>query len=118
MTLFPLYDSLLEEIKSTRKGKKPRDLTAPQKKALVRDIEKLDPLGTRHVLALIRSHQMYTEGDTAGISLPYNGKVGDGELAFDLMDMPVELRHVLNLFVRKHSSSMEEMKALNDARQG
>lgn len=116
MTLFPLYDSLLEEIKVSQKGKKRRDLTVSQKKALIQDIAKLDSLGTRHVLALIRSHQMYNDGSDAGISLPYKGVMGDREMTFDLTEMPIELRHILHLFVRKHSMSVQEMKALNDAR--
>lgn len=113
MTLFPLYDSLLDELNSTKTKK---DLTVAQKKSLIVDISNLDIVGTRHVLALIRCHQLITDTEKASVSLPYEGKVSDDELTFDLTDLPIELRHILNLFVKKHASSMEETNRLNNMR--
>jgi len=105
MSGFPLYDSLIKEVRR-------KDLTVKEKKAFVQNIEKIDNHGRELIYALICTHsQQNDENKSEGF--PYKGvglpkSTGNHDLTWSLVNFPIPLRQLLHLFVQKHLQKLEE----------
>lgn len=100
---FPLYDNLYNETIS-----KTRDMTCTQKQKFVDDIVKIDRNGMELMYALIKKYQITHTNQVE--ELPYESVHNNADeiVTFDLDKLPVQLKHMLKLFLQKHKKSMEE----------
>ena len=101
MSKFPLYDNIIKDISK-------KDLTIPQKKALIKRIQKIDNNGHELIYALIRMYQTENSDQEMSFTLPYNGLYVENNINFDLENLPVELRQMLLKFVDVHLAKMQE----------
>lgn len=99
MSTFPLYTTLISNLPE-------RDITLLEKKKLLQMIETLDEEGHELIFALIKSYQ-HDHGNDLG--LPYKAQIQkDSVIAFNLMDLPPQLRRLLFKFAGMHSKKLEE----------
>jgi hypothetical protein len=101
MSKYPLYDNLCKNISC-------KDLTAIQKRAFIKRMEKIDVNGNELVYALIRMHQCENKEENTSFTLPYNGYFIDGDIAFNLDKFPIKLKQVLFKFLEVHINKMQE----------
>lgn len=105
--LFPLYDTLNAKVSN-------KDLSQGiDKTKFLKGIQTLDQDGLNKMYALIRYHeQLQTNPQIKTIRIPFNGKYIDGELTFDLDDIPNQLQHILFEFIILHLEHMKRMKKM------
>lgn len=101
MSKFPLYNNLLQEVKS-------KELTLTQKKDFMTKIETVDKDGHEFIYALIKTYQMENEDSDKCFTVPYNGIYIDKDLNFDLNKLPKKLKQILYRFINIHLEKMEE----------
>lgn len=94
---FPLFERLNREVNPKK------DLTKPQKKDLSKKISKLPD--HEIIYALIK--QYYIENESSDcLELPYKGSFSDnGGISYDLENLPIKLKHMLNKFIEIHEKS-------------
>jgi hypothetical protein len=102
MTSFPLYDSLCKDLST-------KDLTVKEKEELINDIKNINHAGKELIYALIQFHNIADCNKESSLQdeLPYNGNKtqnenGTSNLNWTLTKLPIDLRHILNRFVKKH----------------
>lgn len=105
MSKFPLYDSLIKDIKQT-------DLTSQQKKSFLKKILKIDSNGQDLIYALIRMYQIENGEENIGFILPYNGNYVENDIHFDLDKFPIDLKQILFKFLGVHIKKMKEEKTI------
>lgn len=94
MNNFPLYQTLNKNLSK-------KDLTVPQKNILIKKVSNLDLDGQELVYALIKCYYVdHQKEDNLGI--PYGGILNRDKIDFNLLDLPIELRHILFKFVEIH----------------
>jgi hypothetical protein len=101
MSNFPIYETLIKEIKNC-------DLTVKQKNDFMNKIQKLDEVGTEVCYVLIRVFEINHEDVSSTFKLPYNGKFIESDISFDLEKLPIKLRQLLYKFVSMHCEKIEE----------
>lgn len=108
---FPLFDTLLTECND--KSFIEKDLTLAQKKNMIKIIESLNKDGIELLYVLICC--FYDKYDKSNDSLnkkdyqlqePYNCKVINNDVYFDLDILPIRLKHILFKFVNIHKKKM------------
>lgn len=98
---FPLYDTLYSQASET-------DLTEKEKIELIKDLSKIDTIGSELIYALIKSYQINNDKDV--YKVPYEGISKKGECSFDLEKLPSKLKRILQNFVNKHfQKTMEDL---------
>lgn len=95
MNNFPLYDTLIKDIKTT-------DLTLHEKDNLIKNIKKLDDNGFEILYALIRVYHINNEQIDINFSIPYEGKVVKNDIKFDLEILPNNLKQLIQKFIFIH----------------
>ena len=97
MTTFPLYDNLINEVKTSV------DLKIKEKDEFISIIKNIDDNTAELIYALIRVYQL-ENNDTNGstFTLPYDGKFIDTEINFDLNEFPNKLKQMLFKFLKLH----------------
>lgn len=107
MSNFPLYDSLMKEETSVE------DLTNKQKNELVKLVKTLDEIGFELIYTLIRVFQLENSEDKSTFKVPYGGKFIKNDIKFDLDLFPIKLKHIIYIFVIKHTTKMKEAKDID-----
>ena len=102
---FPLYDSLIKDIKND-------ELTTKEKDDFMKLIKNLDQDGYELVYALIRIYQNENSEDKSTFKIPYGGVFVKNDINFNLNDLPVELSQIVYKFVLLHAKSMKEKEDL------
>lgn len=111
MESFPLYDTLYNDVKD----KKSLDQT--EKTKLTKLINQtLDQDGKNKIYALIRYFDLNYEsisvsGNVREI-IPYNGRYVNGELIFDLDNLPDILQKILSGFTKLHIQHMKDQQKM------
>jgi hypothetical protein len=105
MTL-PLYQDLIKNVTEV-------ELTSEEKENIIKKIKKLDILGHELIYALIRCYQLENE---TNYGTPYDGKVIQKGLKFDLEKFPPQLKNLINSFIDIHLEKMKEEIKLNKNR--
>jgi len=109
MSGFPLYDNLM---KNTLPKK---DLTVKQKEEFLKNITgNVNANGKELIYALIQVY--FTQNNIKKIStadLPYKGNKEDQgkgfyDITWNLLDLPIPLRHILYNFVSMHINTFKE----------
>lgn len=106
---FPLYNTLLSEIKD-------KDLTATQKKDFLKKIEKIDQTGSELVYALIKYYYVKNEKNIT-TNNPYDGKMVENNITYDINSFPYKLRQILYKFIQKHIKKLKEDKQMTKVRE-
>jgi hypothetical protein len=100
MSTFPLFTSL-------RKGLLSRDLTAKTKENFIAEVKNIDESGSELIYALVRFYYIEETG-TPLPGLPYEGKITDDNVQFNLDNFPNKLKQLLYKFIQLHVKNMEE----------
>lgn len=95
-TMFPLYEQLTEQLPEIIES-----LTDNKKQYFLSSVATLTNVEHEIIFALIRSHQIKMN-NTKFYILPYNAKNQKKGIKFDFDMFPVELQHILILFIEKH----------------
>lgn len=98
MSNFPLYDNLVKDAKD-------EDLDSKEKKALVKNINKIDENGSELLYVLIKVYHINNECEHASYTIPYDGKFVKKDLKFDLEKIPNKLKQIIQKFVNMHIDS-------------
>jgi hypothetical protein len=102
MSDFPLYENMCKKIPK-------RDLSVKKKMDLIKNIKLLDENGYELLYTLIKVHNQKNDTAENYNKLPYDGKFsGEGDIEYDLLSLPITLRHIIYKFVNLHISSMKE----------
>lgn len=109
MCEFPLYDTLMSEIKD-------RDLTVTQKTELIKKIENIDKDGSELVYALIKCYYVKNENRITSNN-PYNSTIKENNITYDLASFPHKLRQILYKFIQKHTKKLKEDKQMSKVRE-
>ena len=72
-------------------------------------IPKLDQKGHELVFFLIRMFNNQQSKDVT-FQLPYNARQEDNKVTFDLNKFPIQLQHMIHMFVRMHYEYTEDAK--------
>lgn len=91
-----LYDSLHE---NTKHIKTPLDET--KRSYLILTIPKLDEKGHETIFFLIRMHHLQQVREIT-FDIPYDSSAQTDQVVFDLDKFPLQLQHMLYLFVQMH----------------
>lgn len=97
--MFPLYNSLNKNIPN-------KNLTITQKNEFIKKIETIDNEGHSLIFALIKSY--YNDEEKDNSQIPYQGKVINNNIEYNLSDLPAKLQQILYKFISLHISRMEE----------
>ena len=99
---FPLYDNLSKNILK-------RDITLKQKNDFLIKVGSINKTGRDLLYALVKFYHIHHEYDeVCSQNVPYNGEYKNNAVTWDLLDIPVKLRHILYRFLIIHTKSMEE----------
>ena len=108
---FPLYDLLLKKCeKLISEDPKNEDITVIEVREMIDGIQSFDKDRLEHVFVIIRIHSLRNE-KTKVFDTPYKGhrinttSNGDGDIKFDVRDMPPLLRRMLLEFVRMNRAN-------------
>jgi len=101
MSNFPLYTSLLKDLKET-------DLTSIQKKNFLKKIDLIDKTGQELIYALIKTYQIENHDKNTSFTLPYGGTFNENNVLFDLEKLPNKLKQILFKFLNIHILKMKE----------
>lgn len=91
-----LYQSLYENTKNIL-----IPLTDVQKAYIIHTIPKLDHKGHELLFFLIRIFHNDQEQNVS-FQLPYQSSSTSDDVEFDLMNFPLQLQHMIHMFVRMH----------------
>jgi hypothetical protein len=105
-TSFPLYDLLLKKYnKMVEEDPSNKDIKFEEVREMIDGIMSFDREKMEHVFVIIRIHSLRNE-KTRVFDIPFNGErinmsqTGEGDIKFDIRNMPPELRRMLLEFVR------------------
>jgi hypothetical protein len=101
MSDFPLFNVLNNNI-STKK-----DLTVAEKNDFIKKIQSLDVDGFELIYALIKYYYIQKENGSL-LSMPYNGVIIKDKIQFNLLDLPIPLRHIIYKFICMHKQKLQE----------
>lgn len=104
MTSFPLYSSILSMVSS-------KDLTVNNKKEFLLNVSNMDNDGYATLYALIKTHYI-NNNESKNPNVPYNCKFDNGDVQFDLNDLPPQLRQILFEFSKRHMKKMTDDQKL------
>jgi hypothetical protein len=93
MIQFALYDSIVPKCPD-------KDLTVKQKKALMKNFEKLDEDAHRKIYALMKVHYANTNTE-------WNPERVDSSVEIELDSLPNKLKQVVHAFVDMHIAVMQ-----------
>lgn len=102
---FPLYQSLSKDLPK-------KDLTVKQKDEFIEKVNGIDNQGRDLIYALIQVY--HSENDELKVDkLPYSAttesfKKGNQNISWNLLDLPIGLRHILYKFITMHVQKLEE----------
>ncbi len=102
MSLFPLYDTLLREVKHDK------DLTSDEKKELLQDITKMDLNGHQMMFVLIRMHFLRNIQGDKSFDAPFDAVQINKDYEFELCKLPIVVRQMIYKFAKMHLIKMEE----------
>lgn len=97
---FPLYDTLSKDIKD-------KNLTTAQRKALIRNISKIDNAGHEILYILLKIYQLDNNPDD-GRELPYGSTVDGNNVTVNIKSLPHKLKQILLKFTKIHIKTMNE----------
>jgi hypothetical protein len=100
MIQFALYDSIVPKCPD-------KDLTAKQKKALMKNFEKLDEDAHRKIYALMKVHYANTNTEWAPTRSTGSSTVGASTVEIELDSLPNKLKQVVHAFVDMHIAVMQ-----------
>ncbi len=110
---FPLYDLILAKCnKMIEEDPSKADITVQEVREMIDGIQALERDIIERVFVIIRIHSLRNE-DAKVFDTPYKGhrinntNAGDGDIKFDVRNMPPLLRRMLLQFVRMNSSNKE-----------
>ena len=105
-TSFPLYDLLLKKYKKlVEEDRSNSDITIEEVREMIDGIRSFDREKMEHVFVIIRIHSLRNEKSKV-FDIPFNGErinmsqTGEGDIKFDIRNMPGDLRRMLLEFVR------------------
>jgi hypothetical protein len=105
MFSFPLYNTL-----ESRIDQKTEPIEPVKSSEFIKGIQSLDQDGLNKIYALIRYYdQLY---NTERVEIPFKGKITEGELTFDLENIPNKLQIILFEFISLHLEHMKRIKKL------
>lgn len=106
MSNFPLYDNLITEVTSFE------DLSNKQKEQFMKMVVDIDDNSSELIYALIRVYQLENSENKNIFTLPYDGKFIEGDLKFDLNELPNQLKQMLYKFLTLYhgNKAKEEIK--------
>lgn len=105
MSDFPLYNTLISKLAK-------KDLTVLEKTQLIKKIPQLD-LDTKELIyALIEFY--YIKNSENVQDFPYECKINDENIEFDLLKLPHELKQMLFKFVSMHNKKLIEDEKLKE----
>lgn len=108
MDSFPLYDTLLHDIKT----KEITELDTQDRLKLIKWINNsLDLDGKEKIYALIRYFEL-NETNAMTEIIPFNGKFIEGELTFELENFPILLQHIIFNFSKLHIQHMKDQQKI------
>jgi hypothetical protein len=93
MSNFPLYDNIINEVKTEE------DLTTKQKDEFIKLVENVDENASELIYALIRVYQLENSENKNTFTLPYNGTFVNDTIKFDLNELPNKLKQILYKFI-------------------
>jgi hypothetical protein len=93
MSNFPLYDNLINEIKTEE------DLTTKQKDEFIKLVDNIDENASELIYALIRVYQLENSENKNTFTLPFNGTFINESIKFDLNELPNKLKQILYKFI-------------------
>jgi hypothetical protein len=109
-TSFPLYDLLLNKSnKLIEEDPKNKDISIEEVREMIDGIQKLDKERMEHVFVIIRVHSLRNEKAKV-FDVPFSGErinmsqTGEGDIKFDIRNMPPILRRMLLEFVRMNKN--------------
>ncbi len=109
-TSFPLYDLLLKKCnKLIEEDSKNKDISIEEVREMIDGIQILDKEKMEHVFVIIRIHSLRNEKAKV-FDVPFNGErinmsqTGEGDIKFDIRNMPPMLRRMLLEFVRMNKN--------------
>jgi len=110
MNTFPLYDTLLSDVKDKK------DLETIEKTRLAKWInQNLDQDGRNKIYALIRYFELNDDEKKSDIVreiIPFGGKYSNGELIFELDGFPNVLLKILYSFTKLHIQHMKDQQKM------
>ncbi len=103
---FPLYDLVLKKCnKLIEEDPKNKDISIEEVREMIDGIHSFNKEQMEHVFVIIRIHSLRNER-TKVFDVPFNGErqnmsqTGEGDIKFDVRNMPPILRRMLLEFVR------------------
>lgn len=109
-TSFPLYDLLLKKCnKLIDENPNNKDITLEEVREMIDGIHTFDKEHMEHVFVIIRIHSLRNEKAKV-FDVPFSGErintsqTGDGDIKFDIRNMPPLLRRMLLEFVRMNKN--------------
>ncbi len=109
-TSFPLYDLLLKRCnKLIEEDSKNKDISIEEVREMIDGIQILDKEKMEHVFIIIRIHSLRNEKAKV-FDVPFSGErintsqTGEGDIKFDIRNMPPILRRMLLEFVRMNKN--------------
>jgi hypothetical protein len=109
-TSFPLYDLLLKKCnKLIEEDSKNKDISIEEVREMIEGIHRFDKEKMEHVFVIVRLHSLRNE-KTKVFDVPFNGEkinmsqTGEGNIKFDVRNMPPNLRRMLLEFVRMNKN--------------
>lgn len=107
---FPLYDLLLKKCnKLIEEDNINKDISIEEVREMIDGIHGFDKEQMEHVFVIIRIHSLRNE-KTKVFDVPFSGErintsqTGDGDVKFDIRNMPPLLRRMLLEFVRMNKN--------------
>ena len=102
MSDFPLYKTLNTNLSD-------KDITCTEKKEFVKNIPNMEET---HELIFTLIKCYYYEHEKKECFLPYESKLQDRNITFDLLELPIKLRQLLYKFYNLHVKKISEDKQL------
>lgn len=109
-TSFPLYDLLLKKYKKmVEEDPSNSDIKIEEVREMIDGIREFNREKMEHVFVIIRIHSLRNE-KTRVFDIPFNGErinmsqTGEGDIKFDIRNMPGDLRRMLLEFVRMNKN--------------
>jgi hypothetical protein len=109
-TSFPLYDLLLKKCnKLIEEDPKNKDISIEEVREMIEGIHTFDKEKMEHVFVIVRIHSLRNEKAKV-FDVPFSGErinmsqTGEGDVKFDVRNMPPILRRMLLEFVRMNKN--------------
>lgn len=96
--MIPVYSL----IKNSLKDIDTKDLTDEEKQSLVQSINSIDQSGAELIYAIIRSYENDKGSDN---TIPFNGRIQKSGIRFELDNLDIMLKRILEKFVQIHNES-------------